>query len=752
MAGRRGNGAVPAALTIAVGVAGAVYFAPLGDWVAADPLPGQQWMKSHIALALSLFGAVTLFGAVLALWQRGARPAAGSAVHPWDPQQDGYLEDVRRRMRVVWIDQFLARSLERVVPARLGLRERKDGITGPLRVVDGDGPDEVADIVALYEADRTQRRLVVLGEPGAGKTTQLLHLAEHLLADGAGPVPIVVSLSTGSWKVEPGRETTLQRTGRADEATYDEKVMRRERLRAARRVQADLAVAAAIDWLSWEISRLYQVPEAKVAAWLRMDRSPIVLLLDGLDEIRNVEDRRRCVGVLSLLRSRLNTAIVVCCRTKEYFESERLLNFGAAAEITPLSAADIDQYLADAGDELASLRGACGRNAELVRLLNTPLALTVAVLAYRGRLVDDAAVAELLAGRLDHLWSAYLAEALQRRRSLTTPGKPRFGDEATMGHLRGLARLMESGGRDTFAMENLTLAWVRKADPAPPGRIPMGAYAVVALCAALGLAGYELRVKGAGYAIASVVVLILTALMQWRIAQRVNASGLSQLQLAEFVAGRWRLDLPSALLMALPSISTGLMVGVCIGALGGVDGLLLGLLPGVTAGAAAAVLALPVRAAPRRKRGAGRVRSVRTAAARRTLFVRVVTGAVALVVWWRLAAVLAAVVGAEVRSLAYHLMIAAAAGAWLTGFAVSLRGWWSHRAAVRSVLRRGVLPRDVREFFPHLEEQIIMRRTPSGYAFGQPRDRLVRYSFSRPAMQDSSLCDGSGVVGAIANR
>ncbi|MEV5721808.1 NACHT domain-containing protein [Amycolatopsis mediterranei] len=708
---------MPAALTVAVAVVGAVYFAPLGDWVAADPLPGQQWMKSHIALALSLFGAVTLFGALLALWQRGSQAAAGSPAHPLDPQQDGYLEDVRRRMRVVWIDQFLARSLERVVPARLGLRERKDGITGPLRVVGGDEPDEVADIVSLYQADRTQRRLVVLGEPGAGKTTQLLHLAEHLLADEAGPVPIVLSLSTGSWKIEPGRETTLQWAGRADQATYDEKVMRRERLRAARRAQAELAVATAIDWLSWEISRLYQVPEPKVEAWLRMDRSPVVLLLDGLDEIRNVEDRRRCVGVLSLLRARLNTAIVVCCRTREYFESERLLNFGVAAEITPLSAADVDQYLADAGDELASLRGACGRNAELVRLLDTPLALTVAVLAYRGRLVDDAAVAELLAGRLDHLWSAYLVEALRRRRSLTAPGKSRFGDEATMRHLRGLARLMESGGRDTFTVENLTLAWVRTVDPAPPGRIPAGAYVVLALCGALGLAAYELRATGVGYAVACVVVLGLAALAHWRFAGRVGARGLSQLQLAEFVAGRWRLNLRRALVMPLPSITAGIAVGVSIGVLGGVDGLLLGLLPGVTAGAAAAVLALPERAAPRRRRAAGQVRSVRTAAARRTLVVRVVTGAVALVTWWKLAAVLAPVIGAEVRPLAYHLMIAAGGGAWLSGFAVSLRGWWSHRAAVRSVLRCGVLPRDVGEFFPHLEEQIIMRRTPAGYAF-----------------------------------
>ncbi|MGW4059208.1 NACHT domain-containing protein [Amycolatopsis sp. NPDC004747] len=718
MAGRRRNGKSFAVLAIALVAVATVYFSPLGEWVAADPMPVQRWMKDHTSLALVIFGAVTLLGGALGLQRRRDQPDPGLSHHPLDPQQDGYLEDLRRKMQVVWIDQFLSRSLDRVVPAQLGLRERGDGITAPLRIAGGEQSDEVTDIVSLYRSDRAERRLVLLGEPGSGKTTQLLHLAEHLLSDESGPVPIVLSLSTGSWKIEPNRTSTwLPARRRNPKAEEDEEDLRHEGLGKARREQADRAVSAATRWLSWEVSRLYQVPDLKVRTWLRMDRSPIVLLLDGLDEIRDVEDRRRCIEVLSLMRSRLQTGIVVCSRTTEYFEPARLLRFGVAAEIMPLGAEDIDRYLADAGSELQSLRDACGRNAELVRLLDTPLALTVAVLAYRGRLVDDKAVAELLTGRLDHLWSAYLKEALRHRSSFAASANPRFGDEEAMGYLRALAQLMEHGGRDAFAVEDLNLGWVRTDGAGPPGRVTAGVYVLFALCAALGLTVYTARQLSVGYAVACVALLVLTAAAHWLSARSATDQGLSRLALREFVSSRWTLAPRAAAARSFPSILAGMCAGVSVGLLGGFDGLLLGLLPGVTAGAATAVLALPERVTTGHERERGKVRSMRTAAARWTLVVRVVTGLVALVACWQLSSVLAPLVGTEVRLLTFHLMVAAAGGAWLSELALSLSGWWSHRASVRSVLRRGVLPEDVSEFFSHVEEHIIMRRTVTGYAF-----------------------------------
>jgi hypothetical protein len=51
----------------------------------------------------------------------------------------------------------LARSLERIVPAKLGFQQRRDAITGPLRLV---GPD-LTGIVETFADPHTARRLLL---------------------------------------------------------------------------------------------------------------------------------------------------------------------------------------------------------------------------------------------------------------------------------------------------------------------------------------------------------------------------------------------------------------------------------------------------------------------------------------------------------------------------------------------------------------------------------------------------------------
>nr|QEO74952.1 hypothetical protein [uncultured bacterium] len=191
---------------------------------------------------------------------------------------------------------------------------------------------------------------------------------------------------------------------------------------------------------------------------------PIVLSLSGgwdsEREIRDADDRRRYVDVLSLPRSRLNAGMVVCSRIDEYLQTGNRFEFGTAVQILPLRPQDVDEYLSEAGTELASLREACRRNGQLVRLLNTPLTLTVAVLTYRGKSVDEELVRELIDNRLDHLWVSYLAEALPRQRGLT--GTIPFSDEDSLRYARGLARLLESAGRDSFRGDEMKLFWLRR--------------------------------------------------------------------------------------------------------------------------------------------------------------------------------------------------------------------------------------------------------------------------------------------------
>lgn len=723
--GGRGDPVVAVVAIVLTGVA-AAYFAPLGDWVADNPLPGQEWMKQHTGLALFAYAVISALTVMLA-WPRRSPFRSGQKVPDdrWDPATDGYLADLRRTMRTSWIEGFLAKSLERIVPAQLGFKERRDAISGPLRLVVPDGSsmelDRGTDIVEIFHLPRTERRLLVLGEPGAGKTTQLLRLTEHLLDDDAGPIPIVLTLSTGSWKVDPYKPNE---SSEADERlTARQLTRKRRKAEDKKKARIDLAVSAAIEWLAREISYQYQVPSAKVEQWLWADTSPIVLLLDGLDEVRDVEDRRHCVEVLSLLRARLNTGIVVCSRSAEYLEAGRLLEFGMAAEISALSYANIDEYLADAGPQLASLRMACKRNAELATLLNSPLALTVAVLTYQGKQLDEQTVAGLLSNRLDHLWSAYLREALTRQRSLIESGdrKTRFSAADSARYLCGLARLMERGGRDNFAVDGLNLSWVGKAFDLswvrlPHRTIPL-AYSTLILCAGVILMIFAAGATGVVFGLLCLAVFSVTVVCQVIsttdtvfVAEDISPVTTSTVEWNEFVSSRWRLAWAYAGDSILWCSTIGLLCGSFIGILGGPDGLLLGLLPGVVAGATISVMRLPVDAGTRRTVPGSKAQWW-------TLLVRITAGLCSLSVAVTLSFVLINLVSSEVRLETGYLMLSASAGLWLSGFAVSMYGWWSHKSAVATVIRYGILPRNIDEFLSHAEERIIMRRVLAGHFF-----------------------------------
>ncbi|MDX3662757.1 NACHT domain-containing protein [Streptomyces sp. ID05-26A] len=670
---------VPAALALTVSALAAAYFAPLGDWVAANPLPGQEWMKNHTGTAMVTFALVLLAAGALAWQQREhASPPSRQA---FDPGADGHLDDLRKRMKAIWIDQFLTRSLERIVPAKLGFAERHDAITSPLRVIGT--PDLNAGIAGIFADPNTARRLLVLGAPGSGKTTQLLRLADHLLSDPEGLVPIVVPLSGSSWRVESPRTPALSWIRRETGLDQDE-----------------LIVARTVKWLAFEIGRLYQLPPAHVEHWLWADRSPVVLLLDGLDEIRDARDRGRCLEALSLLRSRLNTGLVVCSRTTEYFEANRKLAFGVAAEIMSLSPKDVDGYLVDAGAELASLRTACQRNPALATLLDTPLTLTVAVLTYRGKLVDQEAVRELTANQLDHLWSAYLREVLPRKRSLTSTVTYNYED--TLHYARSLAVLLERAGRDTFRMDALSLAWVDRQRRAWPG-IAVFNVGFTALLSAIATSLAWQKIGAAG-----LVVSLLGAIVY--IALHNNDT--------DFMSIHWTLDWTSAGKIAASMTATGLTIGMIVGAVGdavgwfdGFHALLVGQFAGIVGGLMAAILVLPDQAVDQPL-----VLGREVSATRRTLQVRLTSCLVSLL---PLIALLSVdhLTEPSLKPEGMSLVIGTALGVWLPGIAMSLQGWWSYRTALRLIRRDGMLPRDMASFLAHTEERIITRRRLDGHAF-----------------------------------
>jgi hypothetical protein len=211
--------------------------------------------------------------------------------------------------------------------------------------------------LALYqEGDRS---LLILGEPGAGKTMMLLSLAKALAEqaehDPSLPVPVVLNLIT--W------------------------VKRRGSLEA---------------WAVEELTAKYMIPRRTGRKWLADD--DLVLLLDGLDDVPK-RWRRRCALAINAFRASHGLCgIAVCSRSKEYAATGVKLKLGTAVELRPLSDGQIDRYLAVKQESLASLRQAFERDETLQAMARNPLMLSIMSLAY-----DDGQPAPAAGGTRDAL-------------------------------------------------------------------------------------------------------------------------------------------------------------------------------------------------------------------------------------------------------------------------------------------------------------------------------------------------------------
>ncbi len=126
-------------------------------------------------------------------------------------------------------------------------------------------------ITQVYDA--ADGELLILGAPGAGKTTQLLELAKDLLeraeVDEQHPMPIVFNLSSWSTK------------------------------------QQSLA-----DWLVEELVSKYQVPRKLGQTFVEDDQ--ILPLLDGLDEV-SPKERTACIEAINRYRQEHGLLPLVVC-------------------------------------------------------------------------------------------------------------------------------------------------------------------------------------------------------------------------------------------------------------------------------------------------------------------------------------------------------------------------------------------------------------------------------------------------------
>jgi predicted NACHT family NTPase len=229
----------------------------------------------------------------------------------------------------------------------LGKREIGDAVDAPwkytVEVSDAVNPAslEDRDFGSIYD---TVGLLLILGEPGSGKTTTLLDLAQTLLErardDIKERVPVVLNLS--SWK----KKQPLT------------------------------------EWMSGELSEKYRVPIKIARSWLQEDY--LLPLLDGLDEVET-SVRQNCVATINEFIEKSNpSGLVVCCRLNEYRWLPERVKLNGAICLEPLSKDEVAKYFASGGSKLAALCEAVNTDSVLQELTQTPLMLNIMSLAYQG--------------------------------------------------------------------------------------------------------------------------------------------------------------------------------------------------------------------------------------------------------------------------------------------------------------------------------------------------------------------------------
>lgn len=251
----------------------------------------------------------------------------------------------------------------------------------------------------------SEGRLLLLGQPGAGKTTALLHIALMIARaaelDETAPVPVIVNLS----------KLRLPETAGASNGN---------RLFGAvlwGRNAAKDSETVIEDWLVDEIRNLPGMNGETARLWLKEGR--FALLLDGLDEFN--DDRCRELAQTlngTLLRDHPTVPIVICCRINEYevlrSEQSTRLSLNGAAILQPLSQRQVEDYLRAARAE--DLLPLIAEDEAIAELSRTPLTLSVLVLAYAGAapMPQERGTSSLSETRF-RLFEAYVARMLQRQ-------------------------------------------------------------------------------------------------------------------------------------------------------------------------------------------------------------------------------------------------------------------------------------------------------------------------------------------------
>lgn len=375
------------------------------------------------------------------------------------------------KVREYWIEGVLNPSLNEASRFELGHELVPEAVVTAHLMPEHDF-DSQDDMGRLF--DDSNRRLLILGSPGGGKTMKLLSLTQSLLDraqnDVNAPIPVVLNLSSW-WRS---------------------------------RLPLD-------QWMVHEAATAYRIQPHIMTRWLR--DNAVIPLLDGLDEVglgsfaqdawiratsksgdaqqEEAESpasmaadvgssSEACVDEGLAAEARLATqaanearmacllvineyvkqkpeefGVAVCCRTAEYEELSGHLELNCALRLQELNRAQVDTVLN--AETMQGVRRLVEVEPWMEGMIRNPFLLNVMSVAYRGAALSPQTAQ---AARQEHLMAAYvrrrLTETVDRRTHSSSSDATSIRDL-----LQWLARNMATAGQSVLHVENLQMTWLQ---------------------------------------------------------------------------------------------------------------------------------------------------------------------------------------------------------------------------------------------------------------------------------------------------
>lgn len=339
--------------------------------------------------------------------------------HTQGIQNDLDRMKVLNQIKTDYLENQLNNRLQNQVMLDIGLEKRLNLVQKSTNI---ETPEQeiipLSSTTKVIDVLEKRQTLLILGQPGAGKTMTLLDLTSDLveLAEYNSSYPVPVVLELASWT----EKQTIA------------------------------------DWIVKKLTKDYSISQKVSQQWVKGEK--ILLLLDGLDEV-NESMRALCIQAINdFILEYTYTKIVICSRLQEYeiLAQNIRLNCQEVVYLKSLKLEQIEEYLYR--PNLTNLKTIIQDNPALLELAKTPLTLNIISIAYEGLSEEDISLSissveqdgQIEQERLkEHLFDTYINRMFDRKNiPLKTRGKYKHW-------LSWLAKYMQENSQNMFYLDRL---------------------------------------------------------------------------------------------------------------------------------------------------------------------------------------------------------------------------------------------------------------------------------------------------------